>query len=138
MKQIPLPTKTYHGAIEIFENIWPNPQHTIDVIENECLNPDSGISWLKAGTVGSGAYQNIRTNSIMDLTYLSDITNNEVVQNINNIFYTTLLSTSNSYAKRFEGMVILFPSNYAYRHIAHPVTSGTKYAIVTWIKDRSL
>lgn len=34
------------------------------------------------------------------------------------------------------GMVILFPSNYAYAHIAHPVTSGTKYAIVTWIHDR--
>jgi predicted 2-oxoglutarate/Fe(II)-dependent dioxygenase YbiX len=34
------------------------------------------------------------------------------------------------------GMLILFPSNYAYAHIAHPVTSGTKYAIVTWIRDR--
>jgi hypothetical protein len=34
------------------------------------------------------------------------------------------------------GMLILFPSNYAYQHIAHPVTSGTKYAMVTWIKDR--
>lgn len=33
------------------------------------------------------------------------------------------------------GMLILFPSNYAYSHIAHPVTSGTKYAIVTWIRD---
>ena len=36
------------------------------------------------------------------------------------------------------GMLIIFPSNYAYTHIAHPVTSGTKYAIVTWIKDRTL
>ena len=35
-----------------------------------------------------------------------------------------------------SGMLILFPSNYAYSHIAHPVTSGTKYAIVTWIHDR--
>ena len=34
------------------------------------------------------------------------------------------------------GMVILFPSNYAYSHIAHPVTNGTKYAMVTWIRDR--
>lgn len=34
------------------------------------------------------------------------------------------------------GMLILFPSNYAYRHIAHPVTAGTKYALVTWIHDR--
>jgi len=36
------------------------------------------------------------------------------------------------------GMLILFPSNYAYKHIAHPVTSGTKYALVTWIHDRPI
>lgn len=35
-----------------------------------------------------------------------------------------------------SGMMILFPSNYAYAHIAHPVLSGEKYAIVTWLKDR--
>jgi hypothetical protein len=35
-------------------------------------------------------------------------------------------------------MLILFPSNYAYSHIAHPITNGTKYAMVTWIKDREL
>ena len=34
------------------------------------------------------------------------------------------------------GMLLLFPSNFAYRHIAHPVTNGTKYGLVTWIKDR--
>lgn len=34
------------------------------------------------------------------------------------------------------GMFILFPSNYAYSHIAHPIIKGTKYAAVTWIKDR--
>jgi hypothetical protein len=36
------------------------------------------------------------------------------------------------------GMLLLFPSNYAYTHIAHPVTSGTKYAIVTWTHDQYL
>lgn len=35
------------------------------------------------------------------------------------------------------GMLILFPSNYAYAHIAHPIISGTKYAIVTWLRDRN-
>jgi len=34
------------------------------------------------------------------------------------------------------GTLILFPSNYAYGHIAHPVISGTKYVIVTWLHDR--
>jgi predicted 2-oxoglutarate/Fe(II)-dependent dioxygenase YbiX len=34
------------------------------------------------------------------------------------------------------GMLVIFPSNFAYRHIAHPVTEGNKYSLVTWIKDR--
>jgi hypothetical protein len=34
------------------------------------------------------------------------------------------------------GSLYLFPATYAYRHIAHPVTSGTKYAIVTWLHDQ--
>jgi predicted 2-oxoglutarate/Fe(II)-dependent dioxygenase YbiX len=37
--------------------------------------------------------------------------------------------------KPSPGMLIVFPSNYAYSHIAHPVKTGTKYAIVTWIHD---
>lgn len=34
-----------------------------------------------------------------------------------------------------SGMLILFPSNFAYTHIAHPIKSGTKYALVTWLSD---
>lgn len=34
------------------------------------------------------------------------------------------------------GTLVLFPSNYPYSHIAHEVTDGIKYAIVTWIHDR--
>lgn len=195
------PDAVVGGCIEIFENVWPNPQETIHQIESECKNSDSGVSWQRAGTIGAGAYQDIRTNLLMDITYLSDITESQAVQNVNNIFYTALLSLSNSYAKRFSinepffhedyqllkyrggeyynahydggtsigrcvsalcylnddyeggeiefvnfnvkikpqaGMMILFPSNYAYRHIAHPITSGTKYALVTWIRDRQI
>jgi hypothetical protein len=33
------------------------------------------------------------------------------------------------------GMLILFPSNYAYSHVAHPVKSGKKYSLVTWLRD---
>ena len=195
------PDAVIAGCIEIFENIWPNPQETIKLIENECKNPDSGVSWSRAGTVTQGAYQTVRTNRAMDLTYLSDTTHNSAVQNINNLFYTVLLSTSNSYSRRFQinesfyhenyqllkyspgeyyqahydgntdigrcvsalcylnddyeggeleftnfkvkikplpGMLILFPSNYAYRHIAHTIKSGTKYSLVTWIRDRKI
>ena len=37
--------------------------------------------------------------------------------------------------KPSAGMYILFPSSFPYAHIAHPVTSGTKYAIVTWLRQ---
>ncbi len=32
------------------------------------------------------------------------------------------------------GSVILFPANFPYLHIAHPVNEGTKYSIVTWFQ----
>lgn len=31
--------------------------------------------------------------------------------------------------------LIIFPSNYAYSHIAHKITKGKKYAVVTWLHD---
>lgn len=38
--------------------------------------------------------------------------------------------------KPAAGSLFVFPSNYPYAHIAHPVQEGTKYAIVTWLHDR--
>jgi predicted 2-oxoglutarate/Fe(II)-dependent dioxygenase YbiX len=32
------------------------------------------------------------------------------------------------------GDVVVFPSNFPYVHIAHPVTSGTKCSLVTWFQ----
>lgn len=32
------------------------------------------------------------------------------------------------------GNVLIFPSNFPYVHIAHPVTSGIKCSLVTWLK----
>jgi hypothetical protein len=34
------------------------------------------------------------------------------------------------------GMLVLFPSSFPYTHIAHPVTKGTKYNLVTWLRDK--
>jgi hypothetical protein len=34
------------------------------------------------------------------------------------------------------GSLYLFPANFAYTHIAHPVTKGTKYAVLTFFHDR--
>lgn len=33
------------------------------------------------------------------------------------------------------GSLYIFPATFPYRHIAHPVETGTKYAIVTWLHD---
>ena len=38
--------------------------------------------------------------------------------------------------KPTAGMFAMFPANFSYTHIAHPVQTGTKYAIVTWLHDQ--
>lgn len=196
-----LPDATVGGCIDIFENIWPSPEQTILMLENECANSESGVSWLRAETINQGINQNYRTNYNLNVTNLAQQTGNQVLSNIHNQFYTTLLAATGPYVKKYgihenlyhenysvlryrggqeytahydggtnigrcisaicylnsdydggeiefvnfgikikpeTGMLILFPSNYAYTHIAHPVTDGTKYAVVTWIKDRQL
>lgn len=193
------PDKSIAGCIDIFENCWPNPEQTISLLEEQCSNPISGVSWSRAETIGSGANQNIRTNFNLNSTFLAQTTGNEIVANIHNQFYMMLLAATDPYIEKYNigenlyheqysvlryqggqeyeahydggtstgrcisaicylnsdyeggeiefvnfgikikpqpGMLILFPSNYAYRHIAHPVISGTKYAVVTWIRDR--
>lgn len=195
------PDEIVGGCIDIFENVWPEPEATIQELEEQCSDPDSGISWLRAGTIGQGYQQNARTNYNMCVTSLAEITGNPAVVNVHNQFNMLLLASTIPYAQRYgineffyhepysvlryrggqeykahydggtdtgrslsaicylnsdysggeiefpnfkikikpePGMLILFPSNYAYSHIAHPVTEGTKYAIVTWLKDRPL
>jgi predicted 2-oxoglutarate/Fe(II)-dependent dioxygenase YbiX len=190
---------TVGGCIDIYENIWPDPHNTIKILEESCSEPDSGISWYRAETIGLGAHQNARTNYNLNVTNMAEVTGNQVAANIHNQFYTMLLAAVGPYAKKYginesfyhedysvlryrggqeyhahydggtytgrcisaicylnndyeggevefinfgikikpePGMLILFPSNYAYTHVAHPVTEGTKYAVVTWIKDR--
>jgi len=194
-----IPDATIAGCIDIFENVWPDPKDTILRVEKECLTPDSGAHWSRAETIGQGAFQDSRTNNIMHVSQLAGITNNLLLQNIHNQFYTLLLAATNPYSNRYgiqetlyhegysllkyssnqeykkhydggtrikraisaiaylnddyeggelefpnfnvkikpeAGMLILFPSNFAYAHIARPVTSGTKYALVTWILDQ--
>lgn len=36
-----------------------------------------------------------------------------------------------------KGMLVLFPSNFAYAHAALPVSEGIKYSLVTWMKDKN-
>lgn len=193
------PTTTIAGCISIYERAWPNNQQTIQRVETECESATSGIRWERAPTIGDGVHQNMRTNRMLPVSYLADVENNALMQNIHNQFNMLLLAASTGYSERFgvedgqrlvqedysllrysggqqyhahhdgvpsnarvisaicylnddyeggeleftnfdikikpqAGMLILFPSNYAYQHIAHPVTDGSKYALVTWIK----
>jgi predicted 2-oxoglutarate/Fe(II)-dependent dioxygenase YbiX len=194
-----MPTRSVAGCIDIYESAWPNPQQTIAMLENECANPDSGSYWQQAETIDSGAFQSYRTNKMLSISHLAQVSNNPVLQNVHNQFNMLLLASTIPYARRYDireqfwhegysclkysggehykahydggtgvgrsisalvylnsdydggelefvhfkikikpqpGMLILFPSNYAYLHVAHPVTKGTKYALVTWIRDR--
>jgi predicted 2-oxoglutarate/Fe(II)-dependent dioxygenase YbiX len=193
------PSTTVGGCIDIFENVWPNPKETIKLLEDVASDLSSNSHWKRAETIGHGAFQESRTNSVLDITHSSLINNNSILQNVHNQFNLLLLAATIPYCKRYKieeplyhegylalkykenqeyrshydgntsvgriisalvylnsdydggelefpnfkikikpepGMLILFPSNFAYSHIAHPVTLGTKYSLVTWIKDR--
>lgn len=196
-----VPDTTVAGCIDIFENAWPNPAGSIQMAEAECSTANSGSYWIRAETIGAGPHQRNRTNSLLEISHLANISNNPALQNIHNQFNMMLLASTIPYATRYNireplwhegysllkyqggeeyklhhdggtgvgraisavcylnndyeggeiefphfkikikpepGMLILFPSNYAYSHIAHPVTKGTKYAMVTWIRDREI
>ena len=66
----------------------------------------------------------------------SDAIDKLKIQSLSNPNYLESNTNFDIKIKPQPGMLILFPSNFAYTHIAHPVTSGSKYALVTWIKDR--
>lgn len=194
------PDATVAGCIDIFENAWPDPKQTIDLVENLCNDPLSQIRWDRAGTLGNGAFQDARTNYMLGVTALADFEENGLLQNIHNQFQMILMSSVNYYTQRYgiegnlypepfsllryensqeykkhydggsslvprvvsavcylnddyeggeiefpyfnvkikpePGMLILFPSSFSYSHIAHPVTKGKKYNLVTWFKDQ--
>lgn len=193
-----LPSETLGGCIDVFKNAWPNPQETIQMIEEECVNTDSNMRWYKSHTLNNS--KNYRTNYDLSITGFAE-EGNEVAQAIHNQMYVLLLAATQQYKEKHgigrdlwhehynvlryqggqeykshydgdtdtgrsvsaivylnnnftggevefvnfnvtikpePGMFLLFPSNYAYRHIAHPVSEGTKYAIVTWLTDRNM
>jgi predicted 2-oxoglutarate/Fe(II)-dependent dioxygenase YbiX len=193
------PSATLGGCIDIFENVWPDPEVTIARIEQTCADINSGVGWSRAGTVGQGHKQNARTNLGLGITISGEAVDNQVMKDVHNQMYFLLLASTIPYTQRYQiheylyhepyqalkyrvgeeytahydggtesgraisalvylnedyegghiefpnfkikikpekGMLILFPSNFAYRHIAHPITGGTKYSLVTWIHDR--
>jgi len=194
------PDATVAGCVDIFENVWPNPQHTIDLVEQAVADPNNDYSWVRAPTIGDGVFQDARTNKALAISYIAESQNDPLMQNIHNQFFMCIMAGINPYGRRYKinesfyqerysllkysdnqqykahydggtetgraltvvlylnndfeggeiefvnfdvkikpqpGMMLIFPSNYAYTHIAHPVTKGTKYALVTWVRDQT-
>jgi hypothetical protein len=195
------PDTTVCGCVDIYENVWPDSQQTLELLNNELSDPMTDIYWQKAETIGLGAYQNKRSNKMMPVTHFAQIYNNKLMQHLHNQFNMILLASSLDYANRYKitenlihegysllkysvnegyidhydggtsigrcvsaicylnddfdggelefvnfkikirpepGMLILFPSNFAYRHTALPIKNGIKYAMVTWLRDRDV
>lgn len=191
------PDITLAGCVDIFENVWPDYEDTIERIEKESQDVNSFFKWSKASTSGKGVLQNERTNLDISLTNMAKYYDNSLSKELNNRFYYLLVSSLFEYSRKNNlgdlehenynllkyssnqeyvphrdtgpglnrtvsaicylnsnyqgghlefinfgikikpepGMLILFPSNYAYLHKAHPVTKGSKYAIVTWLNE---
>ena len=191
------PAEIVAGCVAIYEDAFPSWQQAIAVAEEQAQDSESSCSWSRAETIGSGIYQDRRTNMIMGITDAAE-QGNAVMRQIHNQTYLSIVAATNDYGKRFKisetfhhepygmlkyrggqmygshhdaginvprsvsavvylnedyeggeiefvnfgikikplpGMLILFPSNFAYEHVAHPVTKGTKYAIVTWLRE---
>lgn len=185
------------GCIAVYEDAFPNWAQAITLAEQEARNPESFVTWTRAGTIGAGYNQDKRINLIMGITDGAEM-GNEAMRAIHNQTYLSIVACTSDYVERFNaaqnlyhepygmlkyrggehykahadgggntnrtisaiiylnddydggeleftrfglkikplpGMCILFPSNFAYEHIAHPIVNGTKYAIVTWLRE---
>lgn len=96
------PDAVVAGCINIYENAWPNPQETIKLVEQTCADPYSGINWERAGTIGSGPRQDIRTNFHLRITEGAEVIGDPVMQNIHNQFYVMLLASTLPYCEKYN------------------------------------
>jgi hypothetical protein len=96
------PDAVVGGCIEIFENVISNPEVIIESLEKLCADPDSGISWNKATTIGNGIWQDRRTNLDLSLTYYLNSTENSDIKSLHNVLYHVLIDHVTSYHRRYD------------------------------------
>ena len=96
------PDAVVAGCVEIYENAWPNPKETINMIEKECADPFSGVYWERASTIGQGTNQDARTNLLCNITDHASVSSNALAQNIHNQFNMLLLATTVPYQMRYN------------------------------------
>lgn len=90
------------------------------------LNSFQGLSLLKYSNGGEYHHHHDHSSSNERvLSMVASISSDCVGGELEFPYFNTKIKLS-------TGSVVLFPSNFPYTHIAHPVTSGTKYSLVTW------
>ena len=109
------------SAVSSYCNIFAIEQQIVDAEDYQLLKYSGGQHY---GAHYDGGTESKR--AVSPILYLNDNYEGGEIEFVN--FGIKI--------KPKAGSLLVFPSNYAYRHIAHPVTSGTKYAIVTWLHDR--
>ncbi len=109
------------NGVSTYCNIFHIEQEIVDVEEYQLLKYSGGQYYDAHYDGGTGS-----ARSISPILYLNDNYEGGEIEFVN--FGIKI--------KPKAGSLLVFPSSYPYRHIAHPVTSGTKYAIVTWLHDR--
>ena len=94
------PSATVGGCIDIFENVWPDPEITIARMEQTCSDINSGVGWSRAGTVGQGHKQTARTNLGLGITVSGEGSDNQTMKDMHNQMYFFLVAATLPYTDR--------------------------------------
>jgi hypothetical protein len=140
----------YRSSVEISLNAFYNDEIVDDLIDmktqwtediypkiDECvwdyrrafdldLRSDSGLTILKY--IAGGEYHIHHDHSPENARVLSMVASLGAADEGGELEFNNFDLT----IKLEKNSLVLFPSNYPYTHIAHPVIKGTKYSLVTW------
>lgn len=116
----------FHDAIQEGVSKYYND---FAIIENAYSNSEYQLLKYEKGQKYPKHYDSNTTigRHVSILLYINDdYEGGELVFNMQNV-----------YIKPKAGMMLVFPSNFAYQHEALEVTKGTKYVLATWLHDRA-
>jgi hypothetical protein len=113
---------------ELLQQVIPGYIDIFDISEKLYVNESINLLRYQTGQEFKSHYDGstISKRAVSPILYINDdYTGGEIE-----------FTNFNIKIKPKAGTLMVFPANYAYTHIAHPVKTGTKYALVTWLHDR--